>query len=154
VRVELTSNEFLTAALVGLSRRIVAAKSRQRSKFDYDGDAWENDIEAAAAERAAAKGLVTYWPGSVNPGREASDLPGGWEVRWCGREDAHLIVRERDDPERRYLLVTGQLGVYELRGWILGREARRDEWRRYEGVWFVPQPALRPVAQLTLGDAA
>ena len=155
MRVELTSDEFLAAAMTGLSRRIAAATSRQQDRFDSGGDRWELDIEAACAERAAAKGLNVYWPGHVNPGKAPSDLPGGWEVRWSVRPDAHLIVRALDDPGRRYLLVTGQFGMYELHGWMFGRDARRDAWKRYEGAaFFVPQRFLRPVGQLSLGDVA
>jgi len=145
VIVRLTQNQFLLAALVGLVRQIAASEKGQADKFEGAGDRWATDIEGACAELAAAKGLGIFWPALVAPGKTASDLV-GWEIRWTARADGCLIVRPRDDPERRYLLVTGARGSYELRGWIHGREARRDEWRREDGVWFVPQAALEAVA--------
>ena len=152
MRIELTTHEYLTAALIGFSRSYAAAFRGQRDKFPVGGDRYRNDIEGAAAELAGGRGLSVYWPGFVDPGREEFDLPGWGEVRWSARRDACLIVRQADDPERRYLLVTGQFGVYELRGWLYGREARRAEWERHRGAWFVPQSALRSVEQLELWE--
>ena len=142
--VRLTQNQFLLAALVGLVRQITASEKVQPDTF-HGADRWGTDIEGACAEMAAASGLGIFWPALVDPGKVASDLT-GWEIRWTSRADGCLIVRPRDDPERRYLLVTGARGRYELRGWIHGREARRDEWRREDGAWFVPQSALEAVA--------
>jgi hypothetical protein len=151
VIVTLTQNQFLLGALVGLVRQIAASEKEQVDKFENDGDRWGTDVEAACAELAAAKGLGIFWPALVDPGRAASDLE-GWEIRHTTRPDGCLIVRRYDDPERRYLLITGSRGRYHLAGWLYGHEARCDEWCREDGAWFVPQQALRPVESLE--DAA
>jgi hypothetical protein len=153
VVVKLTQNQFLLGALVGLVRQIAASEKGQADKFENGGERWGTDIEAACAEMAAASGLGIFWPALVDPGKTASDLD-GWEIRHTTHPDGCLIVRPGDDHGRRYLLVTGGRGRYELRGWILGRDAQRDEWRRDDGAWFVPQQNLRPVEpQLSLDPA-
>jgi hypothetical protein len=145
VIVTLTQNQFLLAALVGLVRQIAASEKGQADKFEGATDRWGTDVEGACAELAAAKGFGIFWPALVDPGKTASDLD-GWEIRHTTHPDGCLIVRPRDDPERRYLLVTGGRGRYHLAGWLYGHEARRDEWRRDDGAWFVPQSALEAVA--------
>jgi hypothetical protein len=51
-------------------------------------------------------------------------------------------------------LVTGLAPVFILRGWIWGREGKRDEWWTDPAcgrpAFFVPQNALRPMRKPTL----
>lgn len=101
------------------------------------------------AEMAAAKALGLYWPASVNS-YKAPDLMPDWQVRGRSRHDYELIVRRDDPDEHRYVLVTGLAPKLVVRGWLWGREAKREEWLRTHGgrpaAYFVPTDVLRRVA--------
>lgn len=122
-------------------------------------DAWSEDVEGAAAERALAKYLGPYWSGSVN----GLDLPdvGPLGVRHATDSSRCLIVRDRDIEKHGaraiFVSVTGRRGHYEVQGWITAGECR-DEWRRdphgWGAAWFVPARELHPIDGLVNNGAA
>ena len=56
-------------------------------------------------------------------------------------------MMKRDDDDAPYWFLTGVNGTYTIRGWIFGRDAKRDEWwgtwkRPDHPCYWVPQHAL------------
>jgi hypothetical protein len=143
----LTWCEMLLAAITGFARRI---QSRVKNKSDNDmakpknNEEWGNEIEGAGGEMAFAKWANVYWHPGVGT-YKAPDV-GGYQVRTRTESWYDLIVRNNDKDDDRFALVLGKMPDYQIVGWISGREAKQDRWRRNHGgygpAWFVPQAAL------------
>ena len=104
-------------------------------------------LMGAIGEVACAKALNIFPSLRVNQfSGGAPDLLPDWEVRYRSKEDYDLIVRQRDDDDRRYILVRGQPPVLDVVGWIRGGDAKRAEWlKNYKGLgsaYFVPADCL------------
>lgn len=99
----------------------------------------------AVGELAFAKYREIPWDESVDTYHGTPDV-GGVEVRATTYEDGHLVIRDNDADDRIFVLVTGSAPEVEIRGWIRGADAKRDEFLRdphgYRQAWFVPQDAL------------
>jgi hypothetical protein len=154
VSVTLTKAETFMARFVG-SIRFDASKNRQ----DYAGATKDidADIEGAAAEMAFAKWRRCYFSPSVNTFKSEPDV--GWfEVRHTTLGHGSLILRESDADGSPFVLVTGASPVFQVRGWLWGREAKRAEFLRAPNgrtpAWFVPQKNLRDPLTLLEWDAA
>lgn len=105
------------------------------------------DIRGACGELAVAKMLNKYWAPSVNTFHNVPDIQPNIEVRTTERPDGSLIVRDNDPEDRYYVLVVGVPPTMDVRGFIRGSEAKRDEFLRNPGgrrrSWFVPQSSLQ-----------
>jgi hypothetical protein len=137
---------------VGLRRRIKSMlDNRHDNDRDKGADKWQIDIEGAMAELAAAKALGMYWPATVDTFK-GPDIGDDIQVRWTKYNDGRLLYRNADSTDEYYVLVTGCAPGYEVRGWILGAHARRDEWADNPGgmgrAYFVPQSHLQPISDL------
>ena len=149
VEVVLTPGECRLAAYTGVNRRLDAMA---KGRFEVYGKAangayWEIDLEAAAAELALAKALGVHWCGMDRPDKDTGDVAGA-QVRHTKRDDGSLICHKRDADEDRFVLVTGSMPTFTVRGWILGAEAKADRfWRTSvpRPAYFVPQSALAPI---------
>lgn len=133
------------------------ATMKPKDQFCYE-------VTGAMGEIAAAKALGLRGPdgrwldGGVNREREG-DL-GKLEVRAAAGTNGQLdrlslIVRPRDKKDVPYILVVGAYDTWYLKGWILGRDARQDEFWEAKGfspikAWFVPQDALNPMETLPI----
>lgn len=153
ILVQLTREEFVDAASVGLRRQVHSLyKGAQHLAFKPD-DEYKTHVLGAVAEFAAATALHAQWPATVDADRRAPDLCGGWQVRWNGREDAPtLIVRHHDRDDQRFVLVTGFGPVFSVWGWMWGLRAKSPQWRRDPGqrgapCWCVPAAALRALVR-------
>jgi hypothetical protein len=101
----------------------------------------------ALAELAMATFLNVPWEPSEGATKEP-DLPPDWQVRATDKARGSLIVRGNDPEEHRYaLVIQDSPGWFLVVGWIRGKHAKRDEYRRAAAgrpaAWFVPQGALR-----------
>jgi len=147
-RVTLNHSELEMASGVGLRRHVSAMCANRTIQHGINPeDCWRAHIEGACGELAVAKFLGWYWDGSVDTFRGRPDL-GNIEIRTRSKHSYDLIVRNDDDPENVFILVTGIAPNFWIRGWIHGKEARRDEWKQSYGgrpeAWFVPSEALKP----------
>jgi hypothetical protein len=149
--IQLTPPEQLLAATVGSRRRVHSIQRGHSHRHGADPKLqWDININGALGELAAAKALNVYWPASVNAPKNEPDLPPYWQVRTAERPGSRLIVREDDADDQRFVLVVGVCPDYTVVGWILGGDAKRDEWiedlgGRGHPCWAVPQSALEPV---------
>jgi hypothetical protein len=148
--VQLDFPEIEVAVTGGIRRRLRSMQRGLRDSAGFRGDKWEIDIEGAAAEYAAAKGLGVYWSPKVDTFK-AGDL-GPVQIR-LGLEDRYsLIIRPNDHDDDPFLLVVGRIPAFRLVGWVYGRDGKQDlYWKAPNGrpgAWFLPQSALRPIEEL------
>lgn len=146
VKVTLEWFEVSRAAGIGVTRHI---ESRKRGFYrpSWKGADWDVDITGALGECAFAKAANLYWAGGVNTFR----LPdvGKIQVRW--RSQPSLAVKHTDADDEVFVLVTGGPQEFTIHGWLLGKEAKVDSYRKDLGhgeAFFVPQESLRPVSEL------
>ncbi len=154
--VKLEDYEVRNAISVGTDRHMEARRSGNADIHGARGISFEAGfllhIHAAGGELAAAKVLNRYWHASVNTYHRVPDVGDNLEVRTrldsiCKNgADADLIVRD-DDPDDRYFVhVIGRLPEYEVVGWILGADAKQQQWRNNHGghgeAYFVPRSQL------------
>lgn len=147
MNVNLTGTQIVSGALQGVFRLLEAMKNGHRPRYGYqESDRWGTDIEAALCEMAVAKATGKWWHGKG--GVDRGDLLGA-EVRSTKLDNGCLILHPDDDDNLPFYLVTGELGRYQVRGWIMARDGKREEyWReKVKGrpAFFVPQSALHPV---------
>lgn len=148
--ITLTWHEAAMAAEIGTLRQLASIRHDRQDRHGFTGEGWSEHIEGACGELAVAKFLGCYWNGSVNS-FAACDLP-FVQVRTRSRHDYDLIVRDKDNDEEYYVLVTGKCPHYRIRGWISGGDAKRPEWLAEHGgrppAWFVPAGELQDMDAL------
>jgi hypothetical protein len=147
IEVTLTPAELACATTVAALRHYSAVSRGSRDGHGLGRqEGAECHFHGCCAEVAAARALGVYWPASVNSYKGA-DLEPDWQVRGRSRHDYELIVRRDDPDEHRYVLVTGVAPKLVVRGWMWGRDAKRDEWLKGHGgrppAYFVPTDVLR-----------
>ncbi len=127
-------------------RQIEALKRGRPHRYGKPtGSEWDTHIEGCAAEMAVAKAYDLYWePVARAPEDLAGDVS-DLQVRSTWRENGRLILHKRDPGDAPFVLVTGKIPTFTIRGWILGREGKLVEfWDGGDGraAYFVPQHAL------------
>lgn len=145
VTIALSWAEVLLAAQVGIMRQVQNLKLGREQANNHDpGRDWQDHIDGALGECAAAKWMGRYWHGRLGS-LGLADV-GSYEVRTAAKPGHALILHESDQDDRAFILVTGLNGRYAIRGWILGRDGKRPEfWKDPaggRGAFFVPQSAL------------
>lgn len=150
MQVTLNWYEAAMASDIGRMRQLSSVKSGLGDAHGFDGGGWTEHIEGACGELALAKHLGVYWDGSVNTFHR-DDLP-GIQVRTRSRHDYDLIVRDADSDDDIFVLITGRCPTYTIRGWILGRDAKKWDFRVAHGnrppAYFVPQGSLQCLSNL------
>jgi hypothetical protein len=111
------------------------------------------DVGGILAELVIGRRFDRTFLPAVNTFHKQADVGEDIEVRSTPHLNGSLILRDNDDPARRYVLVIcdPMLG-FAVRGWCYGYEARTDEWAKTgEGRphWRYKGP-LRPWETLTL----
>ncbi len=152
----LTWYEVAICAYVGAQRHIQAMSKGRADAHgfsDVDGSGWSKHIEGACGECALAKALNQHWNPSVNTFKRGGDV-GNIQVRTRSKQNYDLIVRSDDSSDDTFVLVTGCSPRYEIRGWIYGKDAKRDEYvKAYGGrpsAWFVPVEKLKDMKSMTV----
>jgi hypothetical protein len=152
IEVELTKSEVFTAAMVGLQRQCSSLFKKSKNRFEIEKEKeWGIHIIGAMGEAAAARGLGMYWPMSVDTYKDPDILP-NIQVRTRTKDDGDLIVRDDDDDNEIFVLVTGTGPKFMLRGYVTGKEAKKKEWLKSPNGWkaayFVPQSKLKSIEDL------
>ena len=116
------------------------------NNLPQSGYFWDMDIEGACAELAVAKHTNLVW-GAVNKGNVSADVGSHYGVRYTRYKQGRLIIHDSDPDEFLFWLVTGGSGTYDICGYILGKDAKKDKWLddptgRNRPAYFVPQYAL------------
>ncbi len=151
MKIVLTIGEMHLAAHNGTLRVIESIKKGLKDRHGFEGPGWDINVEGAAGEIAAAKAIGTYWGGTVNTFKTMGDV-GDLEVRTRSKSYYELIVREGDNSNAIFILVTGQAPVFNVVGWIKASDAKQPKWRKTHGgrppAYFVPHDALNPIESL------
>jgi hypothetical protein len=153
IEVTLTKEELYLASMIGSRRRIECMFHGSKAHFETS-DEWTGNIEPCCAEIAVSRFLNKYWTGGAFCGPDSKDDVDGKEVRLTKYDSGKLLIYPEDNPDARYVLVTGLAPKYYIRGWILGREAiskgKNHEWwiepkSKLRESWWVPQKYLRDI---------
>lgn len=149
MRIEFTHDEIRRWAYAGVDRRVSAMAAGRKGAHGFNrDDFWQLDLEGLLAEAAVAKALGVYFsPVTGQLDTTLGDVLPGLQVRSTKYKSGSLLVHERDPDDDRFLLVVGAQGVYDIPGWIHGRDGKKPEfWKVYKdrGAFWVPQAALQP----------
>jgi hypothetical protein len=120
----------------------------------------QREVRGVLAETVIGRRFNKYFFPAVNTFHKAADVGEDIEVRSTEYADGALILRDNDDPARRYVLVHVELNEqkdepkmgFAVRGWCYGYEAIKDEWHKKgkgRPAWWYRGP-LRPFETLTL----
>jgi len=157
--VTLTWTECLICAQVGMMWQVSALFGKQdRNRHGGDiHETWKSHIEGAAGEYAVAKFLDKHWDFVVFSGdnfKKVADV-GVYQVRQAEKHHYRLTLRrgaDTDKPDIPFILVTGLMPNFKVRGWVYGREAMQDRyWSDPNGqgsAWWVPVSDLRSMNTL------
>lgn len=149
--IELEHSEIAHAAITGLMRHLQNLRKGRKHAYGASAEnGWAMHIEGACGELALAKHFGCYYAG-VGIFRGA-DVCGTEQCRTTTHPDGRLPIHPKDANDARFWLVTGCDGTYTIRGWIMGRDAKRREW------WADPQKTGRfaywvPQSELIFTDA-
>jgi hypothetical protein len=109
-------------------------------------------IEGACGEAAVAKALNVFWSGTVNTFKRGGDIGSKIQVRTRSKSYYELIVRQDDRDDDIFILVTGKAPSFDVVGWTLGKDAKKEQWIQTHGnreaAWFVPQKELLDINTL------
>lgn len=97
----------------------------------------------------------------VNTYHNVADAGKDVESRATNKLDGHLILRDNDDPERRYIFCTVDYKAVKLIGWSKGKDVMKEEYFRSEQkiksmyknprvlrpAFFIPQNALKDMKE-------
>lgn len=150
--IQLDATELRAAAVAGIERRISAMGKSRRGAHGFDrDDFWRIDIEGCAAEAAVAKFLgVPFDPIVGALDTKIGDVA-SFQVRSTKYTTGCLLVHDGDPDDHVYILVTGEQGKYNLRGWRYARDCKQPQlWKVYKGrgSYWVPQEMLLPMKDL------
>jgi len=126
--------------------------NEQRSGPDIDP--W-NEVESACAEYSVSFKTHRHWLADFSSKKKTVDIAPDIEVRFTKYANGHLLIYDEDLDDCRYVLVTGALPEYSIRGWLLGKDCKLVEYYApltpdRPPVFKVPQSALRPIEELIL----
>ena len=152
--VHLSGTEVACAMLIAARRRLENVRIHKRK--DAHGfnpqHAWHAEIEGVMAEMALAKHLDHYYGGAGEfRGADVGDIE---QVKQTTYPKGRLCLNfNAVEDNHRYWLLIGRDGDYDIKGWIWGRDAQKDEFiddplAKKKGIpkdrpaWFVPWNAL------------
>ena len=140
----------------GMRRQAVneARGLRGRNNGPRFGDkALQVHLLGAAGEMAVASylGMKEHLYAEREARRGSDDLP-GIDVKTRSRHSYDLIVQKREDPQKRFVLVTICEQQTLIWGWCYGRQAMQERYwsdpARGRPAFFVPKERLHPIDTL------
>lgn len=155
-------DEWSLCVQVANARQVSSIKKGGRDTLSKK-DGWLEEftphIIGCVGELAVAKALGVSWTGSVDTFRSVADLGKNIQVRHRKNPDFDLIVRGNDKDNDVFILSRGlPPGAIEVVGWILGRDAKREEWIKDYGNYnrkahFIPSNELHSIESLIINNA-
>ncbi len=158
--VELTASEEAFAADVGKARQKAFERMRWRDiRPGIKGEAAH--VMGAKCELAFAKFLGTKWDAKVFNPNDFNEVTrifdvAGCEVRGTEYRNAHLPIKSKDKDDAPFVLVIRSGSLYEMAGWIYGRDGKQDRWVKDYGyslpwvTYMVPRMELIPMSKLAV----
>lgn len=158
MKVILNPSEIILAESVAAKRNAENRKVGRR-----DGKVLKNsidiDVQGAKSELAVSKALGLKWDGAFlsdelwkiwrNVGHDVQHL----EVRSTRHQNGRLILHPDDVDESPFILVLAHADpIFELAGWYLGKDGKKDEWWADVGYgrpcYFVPRNKMNTIDSL------
>lgn len=155
VIVELDPFEMVEAYACGKKR--YDQSQRSKSKDRLSDPSIDSHVLGAQGERVFSKWAGIPWECTTRRYGGASDVA-GCQIRAVSQAKKLAKVRD-DDPGRTPVVsVVANPPRFWIRGWILARDAKRDEWIADPGgrgvpAYFVPTPSLLPMSSFLASDA-
>jgi len=161
----LTAQEEAACVEVGYQRQKPYFGNPTRNMNYAEGDLWElwQHAVCAGSELAFARmmGDTEFLP-HFNKWKSELDIPGWGEVRYSFNLNAKLRFTVRDEPDLRYVLITGGLATkpakqnpqdyvshpYTAVGWAYGIDCMEDEYKFNDSSWYVPANKLRSMESI------
>lgn len=148
ISVTLNADEIQMACFIAAKRHTEAIVKGLRDKHGFNGDGFSIHAEGVFGEIVFAKAVNRFWAGSINTFKNGGDV-GLIQVRTRSKSDYDLIVRDDDRDTDYFVLVRGSIPSYQVIGYILGRNAKKDCFRKSYGgrapAFFVPESSLTPI---------
>ena len=136
------------AATIGAMRQAESMRSGLKPAYgfkDYESPL-SIHIEGACGELAYCKARDKFFEGRVNTFKEA-DIGTNVQIRTRSKHEYDLIVRDKDKDEDYFVLITGVCPTYTIHGYILGKDAKQEMWKKEYGgrvaAYFVPKEYLK-----------
>ena len=107
----------------------------------------------AAGEMAVAShlGMKEHLYKETKARRGSDDLP-GMDIKTRSKHSYDLIVQKREDPRKKFVLVTIENQKTLIHGWCYGEEAMDEKFwadpARGRPAYFVPKEHLHPIETL------
>lgn len=156
MKVNLEWYEISRAALVGVSRNVEAMRKGLHNARPISESDWHIHILGACGEVAFAKATNRYWSGSVNTFKTGGDVGGHIQIRTRSKSNYDLIVRDNDNDDDIFVLVTGGPSEFDVKGYMRASDAKAEKykanWGNYGEAYFVPQAELHPIDALVCED--
>jgi hypothetical protein len=147
---------LMEAVKVAELRYLEARVGGMNNATTYQSDFVEvmsRDVGGILAEMVVGRKFSRTFLPAINTFHNQADVGEDIEVRSTPHLNGSLILRDNDDPGRRYVLVIcDPMAGFEVKGWCYGIEAMTDEWHmKGEGRphWRYKGP-LRSFSTLTL----
>ena len=157
IEIVFTAEERRLAMEEGVRRQSVNEAKGLRGRNNgptFGGKALEVHLLGAAGEMAVASymGLKEHLYAEKEAKRGSCDLP-GIDVKTRSKASYDLIVQKREDPRKKFVLVTIENQKTLLHGWCYGEEAMQERFwadpARGRPAYFMPKEHLRPMETLS-----
>lgn len=154
VQVTMTLEEMIMASVIGCMR---TCESRVNDRDTGTCDvSFDTDCYGAIAEYAYCKYRNVHWNGSIGSFKDA-DVGTAVQVRHTKLDHGCLIIRDNDDDNHYFILVTGTGPTFNIVGWLKGSDGKKREYCRApnerEPAYFVVQERLHPFQPKEKKDA-
>jgi hypothetical protein len=141
------------AELRGLESQLLGLNAATSYKRTFE-ERLEDEVNGVLAEIIIGRIVdkKTFMP-TLNGFHEVPDVGEDIEVRSTKELNHNLILRDNDDPFRRYVLVISDaLRGWYVKGWCYGYEAMKPEWHCAEDgrPHYLYKGPLRHIDTLTL----
>jgi len=152
---QLTPDQMIYGCSIGTLRFTESKKKNLTDRLNSGG----GDCHGLFLSQVGSCGEYAFclihgmpWPASVNSFDGAPDAPPDWEIRTTEYSEGKLILRKRDNPTRRFALMTCDFprGIFTYRGWMHGVDMKQKPWfvpgskeQKKEPCYMVPQGYLK-----------
>jgi hypothetical protein len=124
-KIILSTAEIQVASMVGIQRQIEDIKWENHEKIGEKKElAWQRHIEGALSECALAKYFNVYWNKRPHNEPDVGDV----DVRATHWMSGCLRIDQKDKDDKKYYLLTGLNGEYIVRGWLYGKDGKKEEY--------------------------
>jgi len=153
IAVPLTDNDLVVAHRAAMLRVRRARETHAYNRYDARGDIDALNVTGCLGELAVARYLRAPWVAATPRFAHQPTDVAHVQVRTTPLGNGRLLVHPADPDDQPFVLArTHRAPVVELVGWILGADAKRDDWWRAlqpgRPCYVVPNGALAPLDTL------